>query len=127
MESLHSAIDDARSRYVSANPLSQTADEKAAQYLPGGNTRTVLHYEPFPLTMVAGDGAELTDLDGHQYVDFVGEYSAALFGHSNETIKAAIHDALDNGITMVACYASASLPLSKCDSATRAPRQISWR
>jgi glutamate-1-semialdehyde 2,1-aminomutase len=100
MESLHSAIDDARSRFISANPLSQAADEKAAQYLPGGNTRTVLHYEPFPLTIVGGDGAELTDLDGHRYVDFVGEYSAALFGHSNETIKAAIRDALDNGITM---------------------------
>jgi glutamate-1-semialdehyde 2,1-aminomutase len=136
MESLHSAIDDARSRYVSANPLSQTADEKAAQYLPGGNTRTVLHYEPFPLTMVAGDGAELTDLDGHQYVDFVGEYSAALFGHSNETIKRYTTPSimasrwaprLKTKESWLACYASASLPLSKCDSATRAPRQISWR
>ena len=100
MESLESAIEDARSRYVSANPLGQTADESAARYLPGGNTRTVLHYEPFPLTMVAGEGAELTDLDGHRYIDFVGEYSAALFGHSNDVIKSAIHEALDNGVTM---------------------------
>ena len=100
MEALKSAIDDARTRYVSANPLSRAADEDAARYLPGGNTRTVLHYEPFPLTMVAGDGAELTDLDGHRYIDFVGEYSAALFGHSNEVIKSAIRDALDNGFAM---------------------------
>jgi glutamate-1-semialdehyde aminotransferase len=87
MESLESAIEDARERYVSANPLSQAADAKAVRYLPGGNTRTVLHYEPFPLTMAAGDGAELIDLDGHRYVDFVGEYSAALFGHSNDIIN----------------------------------------
>ena len=100
MEELNHAIEDARSRYASANPLSQAADESAARYLPGGNTRTVLHYEPFPLTMVRGDGAELTDLDGHRYIDMVGEYSAALFGHSDEIIKAAIHKALDSGIAM---------------------------
>jgi len=100
MESLQSAIEDVQSRYVSANPLSHAADEKAGRYLPGGNTRTVLHFDPFPLTMVAGEGAELTDLDGHRYIDFVGEYSAALFGHSNELIKAAIHEALDGGVAM---------------------------
>jgi len=100
MESLDNAIEDARSRYVSANPLSRAADDSAGQYLPGGNTRSVLYYDPFPLTMVGGDGAELTDLDGHRYVDFVGEYSAALFGHSNEVIKSAIHVALDNGVTL---------------------------
>ena len=100
MEALNHAIEDARSRYASANPLSQAADENAARYLPGGNTRTVLHFEPFPLTMVEGEGAELTDLDGHRYIDMVGEYSAALFGHSDEIIKAAIHKALDSGIAM---------------------------
>jgi glutamate-1-semialdehyde 2,1-aminomutase len=100
MESLESAIEDARSRYRSQNPRSQAADESAARYLPGGNTRSVLYYEPFPLTMVAGDGAELTDLDGHRYVDFVGEYSAALFGHSNDVIKSAIVNALDDGVAM---------------------------
>ncbi len=100
MDALNHAIEDARSRYTSANPLSQAADENAARYLPGGNTRTVLHFEPFPLTMLKGEGAELTDLDGHRYIDMVGEYSAALFGHSDEIIKAAIHKALDSGIAM---------------------------
>ena len=99
-ESLDSAIADARTRYEAANPRSQAADADAARYLPGGNTRTVLHFDPFPLTMVGGNGAELTDLDGHTYIDFVGEYSAALFGHSNEVIKTAIQDALDGGVTM---------------------------
>jgi glutamate-1-semialdehyde 2,1-aminomutase len=100
METLRSAIEDARLRYASANPLSQAADKNAERYLPGGNTRSVLYYEPFPLTIASGNGAELTDLDGHTYVDFVGEYSAALFGHTNEIIKSAIHVALDNGVAM---------------------------
>ena len=99
-ESVKAAIAEARARYVAANPRSRAADEEAARYLPGGNTRTVLHFEPYPLTMVGGDGAELADLDSHRYIDFVGEYSAALFGHSDEVIKAAMHEALDAGVTM---------------------------
>jgi len=97
---LHQAIEDARKRYASANPKSLAAHQAAAKHLPGGNTRTVLHYEPFPLTIVGGNGAELTDLDGHRYIDFVSEYSAGLFGHSDPTIKAAITQALDNGIVL---------------------------
>ena len=97
---LDSAIQDARARYRAANPLSDAAEERALQYLPGGNTRSVLHYEPFPLTMVLGEGAEVVDLDGHRYVDFVGEYSAGLFGHSDPQIRAAIDKALDTGIAM---------------------------
>jgi glutamate-1-semialdehyde 2,1-aminomutase len=100
MPTLQQAIADARSRYASLNPKSQAADKSAERYLPGGNTRAVLHYDPFPLTMTGGRGAELTDLDGHHYVDFVGEFSAGLFGHSDETIKAAIRDALDKGFVM---------------------------
>ncbi len=100
MDALKQAIEDARSRYASLNPLSQAADKDAERYFPGGNTRSVLHFEPFPLTMVAGDGAELTDLDGHRYVDFVGEFSAGLFGHSNDIIKAAVHEAMDKGVVM---------------------------
>jgi glutamate-1-semialdehyde 2,1-aminomutase len=68
--------------------------------MPCGNTRSVLHYDPFPLTMATGQGAELTDLDGHRYVDFVGEFSAGLFGHSDEIIKEAVIDALGKGIVM---------------------------
>ena len=100
MAVLKNAIEDARRRYKAANPLSDAAEEDALQYLPGGNTRSVLHYEPFPLTMVSGEGAKVTDLDGHRYADFVGEYSAGLFGHSDPRIKAAIHEALEAGIAM---------------------------
>jgi len=100
MDALKLEIEDARERYAAANPLRDAAEKDALQYLPGGNTRSVLHFEPFPLTMVSGDGAELTDLDGHRYVDFVGEYSAGLFGHSDPRIKVAIDEALDLGIAM---------------------------
>jgi glutamate-1-semialdehyde 2,1-aminomutase len=100
MESLNQAIDELRSRYTSLNPQSQAADKKAEKVFPGGNTRTVLHYDPFPLTMIGADAAEISDLDGHHYVDFVGEYSAGLFGHSNELIKSAVQKAMNDGFVM---------------------------
>ena len=100
MQTLNQAIDDVRTRYASLNPQSQAADKSAEKFFPGGNTRTVLHFDPFPLTMVGGEGPEITDLDGHHYVDFVGEFSAGLFGHSNEIIKSAIQEAMNDGFVM---------------------------
>jgi glutamate-1-semialdehyde 2,1-aminomutase len=100
MDALKRAIEDVRARYVAANPRSEAADQHAEQFLPGGNTRTVLHFDPFPLTMVSGEGAELIDLDGHRYVDFVGEFSAGLFGHSEDVIKSAVRSALEQGVVM---------------------------
>ena len=100
MESLKLAIEDLRVRYIAANPRSLAADQEAEKYLPGGNTRTVLHFDPFPLTMADGEGADWVDLDGHRYGDFVGEYSAGLFGHSDDTITSTINRALAHGFAM---------------------------
>ena len=68
--------------------------------LPGGNTRTVLFYEPFPLSMAKGEGARLRDLDGHEYRDFLGEHTAGLYGHSNPRILDEIRGALASGIVL---------------------------
>ena len=68
--------------------------------MPGGNTRTTIHRQPFPLTIVRGEGARITDADGHEYVDFLGEYTAGLYGHSHTVILDAIHEALADGIVL---------------------------
>jgi glutamate-1-semialdehyde 2,1-aminomutase len=46
---------------------------------------------------VHGKGAELTSLDGRVYVDFLGEYSASIYGHSNEKISQAVSEAMSKG------------------------------
>ena len=95
---LEAAFHEAEQNFTEANPKSHANYEKACQSLPGGNTRTVLYYAPFPLTIAKGDGCYVWDLDGHRYADFVGEYSAGLYGHSNPVITQAVKDALDRGI-----------------------------
>jgi len=97
---LGAAVADAEARYVAANPKSKARFEAAARDMPGGNTRTVLHYDPFPVALVKGEGAYLTDLDGHTYVDFLGEFTAGLYGHSEPKILHAIREALAGGLVL---------------------------
>jgi glutamate-1-semialdehyde 2,1-aminomutase len=91
------ALEKVRARYTAANPRSRAAHEAAAESMPGGNTRTTLFYTPFPLAMASADGCRLTDLDGHPYVDLLGDYTAGLYGHNHPVIRRAVDAALDNG------------------------------
>lgn len=91
---------DAEGAYVFANPESRRLHEERSRFMPGGNTRTTIHQPPFPLTIVRGVGARITDADGHEYTDFLGEYTAGLFGHSHPVIVEAIRAALADGIVL---------------------------
>lgn len=97
---LAAQVAEAERRYVERNPESRWLHEERARFMPGGNTRTVLHLDPFPLTIVRGEGACITDADGHEYLDFLGEYTAGLYGHSHPVIAKAIRDALADGIVL---------------------------
>ena len=68
--------------------------------MPGGNTRTVLYSAPFPIRAERGAGAMVFDVDGHAYLDLVGEYSAGIYGHSHPRIRAAVEAALDGGLNL---------------------------
>ena len=113
---LDAAIADAEAAYVAANPKSQAQYEAACAAMPGGNTRTVLFYPPFPLTLAKGEGCHVRDADGHDYVDFLGEYTAGLYGHSNPVIMAALRTALESGIVLGGhTMAEARLASAVCD------------
>ncbi len=97
---IDAALTEAKEAYVARNPKSFARYVEATAVMPGGNTRTVLFYPPFPLAMARGEGCRLWDMDGAEYVDFLGEYTAGLYGHSHPVIRAAVDRALDGGISM---------------------------
>jgi glutamate-1-semialdehyde 2,1-aminomutase len=99
---LEAALAEAREAYAAARPNSAALHARAREVMPGGNTRTVLFYTPFPTAMIRGEGARLWDADGHEYLDFCGEYSAGLFGHSERRILDAVKAAMDRGINLAA-------------------------
>ena len=97
---LDQALETAEKQYTSNNPKSLNAFETAKNALPGANTRSVLFYSPFPVTLKRAQGARIEDIDGHTYQDFLGEYTAGLYGHSHPKIMGAISDALKKGLTL---------------------------
>src|SRR5437868_11881734 len=60
------ALAEARELYRARNRKSLAQYEAACAALPGGNTRSAIFVDPFPLTMTKGEGAHLWDLDGHE-------------------------------------------------------------
>jgi len=96
---IETALADAIARYEARNPKSAARAERAARVLPGGNTRSVLHFDPFPLAFAHGEGPYLTSLDGDRYTDFLGEFTAGLYGHSEPVILDAIRAALERGLS----------------------------
>src|SRR6266550_872490 len=95
---LRAALAEAEELYRATNPKSLAQHRQACEAMPGGNTRSAIHVDPFPLTMVRGEGARLWDLDGHEYVDFLSEFTAGIYGHSHPAILSALAEALEGGL-----------------------------
>ena len=48
------------------------------------------NYKPLPVTLVRGEGVHVWDEDGRRYLDMMGAYSAASFGHCHPRLVAAM-------------------------------------
>ena len=65
------ALQEAKQHFAAAHPASRRVHETAAPHLPGGNTRTGIFSDPFPVAWARGEGAYLWDEDGHRCIDFL--------------------------------------------------------
>ena len=99
-QDLDAALADLLGAFTGSNPASRECFDTHARYLPGANSRSVLFYAPFPLTMARGEGAVLWDVDGHRYDDFIAEYTAGVYGHSAPEIRQAVMEAMEDGINL---------------------------
>lgn len=97
---IDAALDEAKRAFAAARPRTEAMQARAAAVMPGGNTRTVLFSAPFPVRVEKAEGSRLTDIDGHSYLDLLGEYSAGIYGHSHPRILAAAKDALAMGLNL---------------------------
>ena len=90
-------LDEEIAQYAARNPESRAMFERAKQSLPGGNTRTGVHIDPFPIYADYGAGTYLYDIDGHQLLDFVNNNTALPLGHAHPEIVAALQEAVARG------------------------------
>lgn len=91
------ALADAKAAYAAQHPASRRVHQAAIGHLPGGNTRTGIFFDPFPIAWARGEGAWLWDEDGHRCIDFLGEATAGIYGHNHPLIRAAVETQLDRG------------------------------
>jgi glutamate-1-semialdehyde 2,1-aminomutase len=75
---------------------------EARRYIPGGVNSPVRAFrnvggEPFFVTRAKG--SHLWDVDGHEYIDFVGTWGPAILGHAPEIVVEAVQKAAANGVS----------------------------
>ncbi len=94
---LDAALAAARADYVASHPTSASAHDRSRRVQPGGNTRSVLAYDPFPFRVAEASGKWLTDVDGNRVLDLLGNYTAGLLGHSPAVVRDAATEAIRRG------------------------------
>jgi glutamate-1-semialdehyde 2,1-aminomutase len=74
--------------------------EDAKKYIPGGVNSPVRAFKSVggdPLFIKSGNGPKFWDVDGNEYIDYIGSWGPHLFGHNPPFIKDALSEALESG------------------------------
>ncbi|MDP7090297.1 MAG: aspartate aminotransferase family protein, partial [Dehalococcoidia bacterium] len=88
--------------YAVANPKSAELHEKATRFMPGGDTRNSIFWDPFPLYITDGNGTILTDADGNRRTDFVNNMTTLILGHRPPEVTTAVAEQIDHGLSFPA-------------------------
>jgi glutamate-1-semialdehyde 2,1-aminomutase len=81
----------------------QKSDEifaAAQKLMPGGVSSPVRAFKSVgghPIVFDRVKGAYIWDVDGNQYIDYVGTWGPAICGHAHPEVIAALHEALEKG------------------------------
>jgi glutamate-1-semialdehyde 2,1-aminomutase len=86
-----------RDQYRSSTSRSASLHERATRVLPGGNTRTTVHFDPYPPYALSGRGAVVVDAEGEERLDFLNNYTSLMHGHADPDIIAAVTEQLSSG------------------------------
>lgn len=63
--------------------------------IAAADARSAHNYHPLPVVVATAEGAWMTDVEGHRYLDMLAGYSALNFGHGNPRLLAAARAQLD--------------------------------
>ncbi len=81
---------------------SETLFEQAQHTIPGGVNSPVRAFKGVggtPIFIERADQAYLYDVDGKQYIDYVGSWGPMILGHNHPAIRDAVHAAVDKGLS----------------------------
>ena len=52
-----------------------------------------------PFFVARGEGARIWDVDGNEYIDYVGSWGPAILGHAPKVVVEAVRDAATRGLS----------------------------
>ena len=82
--------------------MSRSSDlfARAQARIPGGVNSPVRAFRSVggkPLFMARGDGSRIWDVDGREYIDYIGSWGPLIFGHRQPEVLRALQDVLEIG------------------------------
>ena len=87
---------------MSAGPKSQELFARGQKVIPGGVDSPVRAFKSVggtPVVVASAAGAELTDVDGKTYLDFVCSWGPLILGHAHPEVVEAVRAAVGRGTT----------------------------
>ena len=79
---------------------SESLFKEAVKYIPGGVNSPVRAFKSVggnPLFITKGEGSKIYDVDGNEFIEYIGSWGPHLFGHNPPFIKEALLKAFENG------------------------------
>ena len=83
-------------------PRSEQAFAEARRYIPGGVNSPVRAFRGVggePFFVDRAQGACIYDIDGNEYIDFVGTWGPAILGHAPAVVVDAVREAAGRGLS----------------------------
>jgi glutamate-1-semialdehyde 2,1-aminomutase len=87
-------------RETTVDPRSHELFERATEVIPGGVNSPVRAMRAVgrePLFMRSGSGAEIEDVDGNRYIDYVCSWGPLILGHAHPAVVEAVTRAAERG------------------------------
>ncbi|MHC4553017.1 MAG: glutamate-1-semialdehyde 2,1-aminomutase [Planctomycetota bacterium] len=109
------------------NTKSKQAFQRAQQVLPGGVNSPVRAFggvEVDPVFIAAAKGSHITDIDGNDYIDYVGSWGPMIVGHAHPQVQQAIMTAVQQGTSYGAPTQAESDLASKIIAAFNSIEQV---
>ncbi|MBW1996453.1 MAG: aminotransferase class III-fold pyridoxal phosphate-dependent enzyme [Deltaproteobacteria bacterium] len=91
------AGDSTIDRYIARFPRSRQLFERAKKALPRGVSHDGWFLSPFPIYIKRAKGSREWDIDGFEYVDYIGGHGALLLGHAHRSLVEALEEQARQG------------------------------
>lgn len=83
--------------YKEKFPVSKEHHEQLINYIPGGATRSLSYFKPYPIHIDYGQGAYVYTHEGHKLLDVTNAYGAIVHGHGDPDVVRAVQNGIAKG------------------------------